>query len=188
MIKDYFRSFNLFSEGEIDELTQCFVPHHIGKHDCFVKQGDPCRAVAFIQTGVFRSFNRSDDGTENTFCFRFPNNLLAPYSAFITGDPSMETMQAITDAEVLVIQKKDMERLMTGHPNWTLFLKHNAEHEYLELEKRFFQLQKDSAKQRYLSLMENHPEFIQQIPLQYLASYLGVTQRHLSRIRKEITF
>lgn len=77
MIRDYFRSFNLFSDDEIDELTKNFVPHHIGKYDYFVEQGDSCRAVAFIQTGVFRSFNRSDDGTENTFCFRFPNNLLA---------------------------------------------------------------------------------------------------------------
>jgi ribosomal protein L10 len=57
----------------------------------------------------------------------------------------------------------------------------------MELETRFFQLQRDSAAQRYSTLLTNHPDYIQNIPLQYLASYLGITQRHLSRIRKEIT-
>lgn len=68
------------------------------------------------------------------------------------------------------------------------FLKMIAEQEYLELEKRFFQMQRDSAAKRYASLLYNQPNYIQEIPLQYLASYLGITQRHLSRIRKEISF
>ncbi|MNT99762.1 hypothetical protein D3C72_2426980 [compost metagenome] len=63
-----------------------------------------------------------------------------------------------------------------------------AEQQYLELEKRIFQLQKETALQRYTVLLRDQPEFVQQIPLQYLASYLGITQRHLSRIRSEITF
>lgn len=69
-----------------------------------------------------------------------------------------------------------------------MFLKLIAEQQYLELENRVFQLQKETALQRYTSLLNNHPEFVQEIPLQYLASYLGITQRHLSRIRKQISF
>ena len=56
------------------------------------------------------------------------------------------------------------------------------------LKKYCFQLQKNNALQKYELLLKNQPEYIQQIPLQYLASYLGITQRHLSRIRKEISF
>lgn len=63
-----------------------------------------------------------------------------------------------------------------------------AEEQYLELEKRVFQLQKETASQRYANLIKDHPEFIQQLPLHYLASYLGITQRHLSRIRNQISF
>lgn len=188
MIKDYFRSFNIFSDNEINDLASGFVPQKVSKSEFFVKEGNGFKEIAFIQTGIFRSYYISDDGTENTFCFRFPNNLLAPYSAFITGNPSMETMQAITDANLLVIRKKEIEQLINENPNWTKFLKLNAEHEYLELEKRFFQMQKDNATQRYVSLLQNQPKYIREIPLQYLASYLGVTQRHLSRIRKEISF
>ncbi|MNU79669.1 hypothetical protein D3C71_692840 [compost metagenome] len=67
-----------------------------------------------------------------------------------------------------------------------LFLKIIAEQQYLELEARVFQLQRDSAQERYQSLIDNQPEYIQQISGQYLASYLGITQRHLIRIRKQI--
>ncbi|MCZ8285856.1 MAG: Crp/Fnr family transcriptional regulator, partial [Bacteroidia bacterium] len=56
------------------------------------------------------------------------------------------------------------------------------------LEKRIFQLQRVHAKQRYDDLLKNHPEYVQRIPLQHIASYLGITQRHLSRIRKELVF
>ena len=72
--------------------------------------------------------------------------------------------------------------------NWIKFLKIVAEQQYIELEKRIFQLQKNNAFERYSDLLKNHPEYLQNIPLQYLASYLGITQRHLSRIRREICF
>jgi CRP-like cAMP-binding protein len=61
-----------------------------------------------------------------------------------------------------------------------------AEQEYLKLEKRVFMLQKEKAERKYQDLLENHPDYLKHIPLNYLASYLGITQRHLSRIRKEI--
>ncbi len=62
-----------------------------------------------------------------------------------------------------------------------------AEYQYIELENRIFQLQNSSAQKRYTDLIEQHPEFIEEIPFGYLASYLGITQRQLSRLRKNVT-
>jgi len=81
-----------------------------------------------------------------------------------------------------------MNKLETSNPNWIKFFKHIAELEYINLEKRIFMLQRESAETRYQSLLNNQPEYLHHIPLHYLASYLGVTQRHLSRIRKNFTF
>ncbi|MNY11874.1 hypothetical protein D3C86_1449250 [compost metagenome] len=114
--------------------------------------------------------------------------MIAAYSSFITGNPSVEAIQAISQVSLLVIQKNKLDELVLENQIWTQFLKVIAEQQYLELEKRVFQLQKETAAQRYASLLQNQPQFILQIPLHYLASYLGITQRHLSRIRKEITF
>jgi CRP-like cAMP-binding protein len=114
--------------------------------------------------------------------------LITAYSSFLTAQPTQENIQAITKTELLIIQKNKFETLSHQNLNWILFLKIIAEQQYIELEKRIFQLQKSDAKKRYVDLVKNQPEFIQKIPLHYLASYLGITQRHLSRIRKELTF
>ncbi|WP_312921142.1 Crp/Fnr family transcriptional regulator [Empedobacter brevis] len=188
MIKNYFKSFNIFTENELNDLIQHFVPKRLTKSDFFVKEGEQCKEIAFVLSGIFRSYYTTENGVENTFCFRFPHHLLAPYSAFITGNASMETIEAVSDVNLLVIPKKKIDELVNENPKWTKVLKLIAEQEYLELEKRFFQLQKDTATERYISLLKDNPNYIQEIPLHYLASYLGVTQRHLSRIRKERSF
>lgn len=187
MIHDYFQSFNLFSKDEIKEFLNLFEFRKVGKNEYFIHEGEPCKEVAFIQSGIFRSFYISEDGKDMTYCFRFPNTMIAAYSSFISGNLSKENMQAITDAELLILKKETVDEWIEDNLNWTKFLKSIAEQEYMELETRFFQLQRDSAAQRYSTLLTNHPDYIQNIPLQYLASYLGITQRHLSRIRKEIT-
>lgn len=188
MIENYFGDFNVLSEDEINHITQLFTAKTLEKNAFFVKEGEKCNEIAFVQSGIFRSFYTTPEGNDITYCFQFPNNLMASYSSFITGNPSLETMQAISKAELLVIKKEKIEQLAAESHNWTKFLKIIAEQQYLELEKRIFDLQKDNALQRYNSLFQNQPEYIQEIPLQYLASYLGITPRHLSRIRKEISF
>ncbi|SDJ16659.1 cAMP-binding domain of CRP or a regulatory subunit of cAMP-dependent protein kinases [Chryseobacterium jejuense] len=188
MVHDFFRSFELFSENEIEEFLKLFEIRKVNKNEYFIQEGEKCREVAFIQSGIFRSFYLADDGKDMTYCFRFPNTMMAAYSSFISGCLSKESMQAITDAELLILKKEKMDALVQDKLNWMKFLKIIAEQEYLELENRFFQLQRDSATQRYSALLKNYPDYIQKIPLQYLASYLGITQRHLSRIRKEISF
>lgn len=187
MIENYFRSFNIFSDSEISDFLQLFETRKVYKNDFFVQEGDQCREIAFIVSGIFRSYYISDEGKDITYCFRFPEQLMASYSSFISDAPSRENMQAITDANLMVLKKEVIDGLVKDDLNWTKFLKMIAEQEYLELEKRFFQLQRDSAAQRYETLLGNQPDYVQKISLQYLASYLGITQRHLSRIRKEIT-
>ncbi|WP_175620891.1 Crp/Fnr family transcriptional regulator [Chryseobacterium schmidteae] len=188
MIQQFFQSFYLFSKNEIDNLLAFFKERTIAKNDFFVKEGENCKEIAFIQSGLFRSYYVSEEGKDNTYCFRFPNDLLASYSSFISNKPTVENLQAITEATLLVIKKEKIQELASKNPNWSEFSRMIAEQEYLELEKRFFQLQQNDAAQRYTFLIENQPDYIQKIPLQYLASYLGITQRHLSRIRKEISF
>lgn len=188
MIRNYFKSFNIFNDAELDQISGLFVHKKIKKNDFFVREGDACKYIAFIESGIFRSYYLAEDGKDNTYCFRFPQEAVASYSSFITGNPSTENIQAVSEAVVYMVKKEAIEEQVGANPKWNLVLKSIAEQEYLELEKRFFQLQRDSAMARYQHLIENQPHYIQEIPLQYLASYLGITQRHLSRIRKDISF
>ncbi len=188
MIKNYLKSFHVLTDGDIENFIQLTTKRSLHKSAFFIRETETCQEVAFVLTGTFRSYYISDKGEETTYCITFPNNLMTAYSSFITGQGTEENIQAITPAELLVIPKHKIDDLVLQNPNWLAFMKIVAEQQYVELEKRIFKLQKNSAKQRYIDLLQHQPEYVQNIPLQYLASYLGITQRHLSRIRKEISF
>lgn len=188
MIKNYLELYNILSDDEIEIFIQKTTKRNLKKQDYFIREGETCKEVAFVLSGIFRSFYISHKGEEITYCITFQDNLMTAYSSFITGQSTVENIQAITDVELLIIPKGTIDELVLKSPNWVKFLKIVAEQQYIELEKRIFQLQKNNALIRYSDLLNNQPEYIQNIPLQYLASYLGITQRHLSRIRKEISF
>lgn len=117
MIQAYFSNFGLFEDEEVQHVVQLFEPKTLNKQDCFVREGEACTAIAYIRSGIFRSHYQATNGTEHTFCFRFPSTLMAPYSAFITGGPSVETMQAITDTELFVAKVDRMRDLVAPIPN-----------------------------------------------------------------------
>lgn len=188
MLKSFLNSFQVLTDSEIDSLLQIAIPRILEKSEFLIREGETCKEVAFLISGIFRSYYLSENGDEITYCFSFPGTMMTAYSSFITGIPSVENIQTITATHVLSIPKHKIEALEEKNQNWTKFLKKVAEQNYIYLEDRFFQLQKNNATQRYQALIDNHPEYLRQIPLQYLASYLGITQRHLSRIRKEISF
>ncbi|WP_276979542.1 Crp/Fnr family transcriptional regulator [Flavobacterium filum] len=187
-IKCFLKSFNILTDSEMEDFINLTQKKSLNKFDYFIKEGEICSQVAFILSGIFRSYYVSDKDEEVTYCILFPDNFATAYSSFLTSQATQENIQAITQAELLIITKENVEKLVSKSHNWTCFLKKIAEQEYIELEKRIFQLQRSDATKRYSDLMKNQPEYIQKIPLQYLSSYLGITQRHLSRIRKEFSF
>ena len=123
-----------------------------------------------------------------TYCFSFPNDLIAGYSSLITQEKTKENIEAIVDCKLIEFPKKILDELVHNKMNWLLLAKQIAENKYMLVEKRIFILQKENAITAYQELLDQHPDYLQKIPLGYLASYLGITQRHLSRIRKQISF
>ncbi|WP_062059800.1 Crp/Fnr family transcriptional regulator [Aquimarina longa] len=183
-MKEYLKEFNILTDEEIEEVLKLGRHKILNKGDFFIKEGDVSNKLAFVSTGIFRSFYYLDSGEEVTYCFTFPSNLITAYSSYISKEPTEENIQALTAIELFVISKSEMDRLVRTSTNWLLLFKILAEQQYILLEKRIFLLQKEKAEKKYEELINNTPEYVQQIPLHYLASYLGITQRHLSRIRK----
>jgi CRP-like cAMP-binding protein len=186
MIKEYLQSFGILNNDEIEKFEQNLITQKILKNSYLIKEGEICNEVAFILNGIFRSYYTTEKGDEITYCLTFPQNFITAYSSFITGNGSKENIQAITNAEILIINKQYIQNLESNNSNWTKFLKVIAEQQYINLENRIFEFQKNNALERYNNLINHHPEYVQNIPLQHLASFLGITQRHLSRIRREI--
>lgn len=186
-LRNYLQSFNILTETEIEDLLTQVSFRRLKKGDFFIKEGKTCKEAAFILSGLFRSFYYSSTGEEVTYCFTFQNSFMTAYSSFIAQTPTAENFEALADVELFVIAKDIIDELERTSTNWLRLFKLLAEQEYIKMEQRVFLLQKESAERRYEDLLVNHPDFLQFIPLQYLSSYLGITQRHLSRIRKSLS-
>lgn len=185
-MKNYLKTFDFLTEEDINLFESKVKQKTLKKGEYFIQEGNTCSEVAFIVSGAFRSFYYSTNDEEVTYCFSFANSFVSAYSSFLAQTKTQENIQALTDCELLSISKEDIETLEQTSTNWLKFSKIIAEQEYMKLEKRVFQLQKETADKRYANLVQNEPQLLQLIPLNYLSSYLGITQRHLSRIRKSI--
>ncbi|MEM7659369.1 MAG: Crp/Fnr family transcriptional regulator [Bacteroidota bacterium] len=185
-MKSYLQALDLFSSPEINDLLALGTEKRYQKGAYLIQEGQVCQEVAFVKAGIFRSYYHSSTAEEVTYCLTFPDQLLAAYSSYLTGKSSLENIQAITEAEVIRFAKAELEAFMAASPNGVQFAKLIAEQQYLEMEKRIFQLQREPAEVRYETLLREHPEYLHQVPLQYIASYLGITQRHLSRLRRKL--
>lgn len=183
-MKNYLKSFEILTNEEIESFEKKVSYKKLEKGDYFIKEGSKCKEVGFVVSGLFRSFYYSSTAEEVTYCFTFSNSFVSAYSSFLSQSETVENIQALTDIELLTISREEVLALEKSSTNWLRFFKFIAEQEYINMEKRVFLLQKENAEKRYEDLLSNHPQYLQLIPLNYLASYLGITQRHLSRIRK----
>lgn len=179
----YLTKTGLLSADEIDDAMQQTRRIFLKKGDYLIREGEVCKQVGFVQKGSFRSFYHSSNRDEITYCFRFEGNFVTSYSSYLTGQPSNESIQALTDSELLTLPRSYVQQLENKSVGWLKLLKMLAESEFMEMERRVFVLQKESAEKRYEDLLRHHPELLQLVSLQHIASYLGITQRHLSRIR-----
>ncbi|MGM9477663.1 Crp/Fnr family transcriptional regulator [Pedobacter sp. GSP4] len=182
----YLQSFNILSADEIEIFVKNARPRLLKKGEFFITENQICKEVAFIKSGILRSYYTSASAEEYTYCLTFPNQFMTAYSSLITGGPTVENIQAMSDVDLLIVGKEVIDDLAASSINGLRLLKTIAEQQYLHLEKRVFMYQKDAAKERYLELFKSHPDYIKQIPVKYLASFLAITPRHLSRLRRDI--
>jgi CRP-like cAMP-binding protein len=181
---EFLKSLQLLSDDELRHFERLIQLKELKKGDFLIQQGQICSEVVLIKSGVLRSFWINSEGDELTNCFAFEGDWMTAFSSFITQQPTDEYIQAMSKSELWVLKKTEMEILYEQKGVWQKIGRLLTEFQYIALEKRLVSFQKQSAKQRYEDLVEHYPNYISQIPLQYLASYLGITPRHLSRIRR----
>jgi len=158
-------------------------PDHLKRVPFLLRESQVVDEICFVVDGFLHSYYLDQTQEEKTYCLVFPFEFVTAYSSFLTAQHSNINVRTLTQVILNVISKVDLLRLMESRPNLRKMF-HSLTEEYLvKLENRFFQFQKDDAKTRYNELLNEHPEFIRHLPLKLLASYLGITPRHLSRIR-----
>lgn len=186
-MKEFLRTLAILLEEELNEID-CFLSERtISKNDFLIREGQISNEIVFIKSGILRSYFINSENEEITNCITFENELMSAYSSFITQTPTDEYIQALTDTQLQVINRTDLLNLYKKSIRWQKVGRVLAEMQYIELEKRIVSFQKQKAKQRYEELLKDHPNYIQFIPVKDLASFLGISTRHLSRLRKDIS-
>lgn len=166
-------------------LKQLFVPKHLGKGEYFLRAGEPCQHVAFIQQGLLRYYLHGD-GEEFTYFFAKEQNFISDYESLLSSQPSTKSIQALEDCLLLV----------TTYENFQLIYKQVEEGErlgrllietvFVKIVQQLTSLYQDSPEERYKKFLENFSDIQQRIPQYYIASYVGVKPQSLSRIRRRI--
>lgn len=174
------------NEAEKKTIEGYFQEIHLPKGTHWIKQGMICNQVAFVVSGKLRIFYYDDAGNEVTCYFVMPEDFISSFTSFLTNTPSAEHISAIENTALRAITKSNLEVLSAAVPKMHIFRRVIAENLFITMEKRIAMLQSQTAQERYENLLKENPEILLSIPLQYTASFLGITPQHLSRLRKDL--
>ena len=174
------------TEPDIDIMLSILQTKTVKKHAYLLKEGEVCRQVYFLVSGLFRMFYIDLEGNEINYRFTDKNNFLVDFQSFLTQKPSHFYWQAMQDAELLVLPYQGIQNAYATSPAWNSFGRLMAEHVYLQLNERVEMLLFMNPEERYQHLLNTKPELFSQVSQFHLSSYLGVKPESLSRLRKRL--
>ncbi len=150
-----------------------------------IHQGHIEKHMYFIEQGLVRAYS---DGREKqiTFWFGMPGDYIISAQSFVHGKPGYESMEALEDCILYEINTAELFALLKDNAELANWSRKLAENELLKLEKMFINRQFKTATQLYVELLEQIPSLPNRVPLKYIASFLGISQVSLSRIRASL--
>ena len=157
----------------------------LDKGEHLVKEGGTPHKIAFIVSGIFRAYYLTEAGDEKTIVFREKGKPLSAYSSFLRKEPAKFSIQALEKSLLLFITIKDFEVLLSQDPSWKLNIGQYYMNLFIEKEKRERELMSDDAETRYLRFLKDYPGLDERVNHYHIASYLGISNVTLSRIRNK---
>jgi CRP-like cAMP-binding protein len=183
---DYILQFGNLNQQQIDLMMSKAQELNFQKGAYFSEAGKIPRQIGFILEGVFRYCYYNNKGEEITHHFVDENNFLSDQQKFEAQVAASDYIQAVTDCRLLVFSKKDWDEIGHTIVGWDNIVAQILKKCLLQTIERRSPLVSEDATTRYLSFIEHFPSLVNRIPLSHIASYLGITQQSLSRIRKNI--
>lgn len=174
------------SDKEIDLCVHYFEPVLYAKNVVLEKEDKIPNYLYFVVSGFVRLFHYNEKGDEITTHINCPPGFITAYSHFVNQSKSDQNMECVTECELLRIKKADLDLLVQESPAFKDFSFLVFQQSLSYNEKRSKELATLSAEKRYLKLLNEHPEILHNVPMQYIASFLGMNPKSLSRIRKQI--
>ena len=182
----FFAASNLIGQQKAEAIAAQFTPRTIAKNEFYLRERQVSNEYFFLDRGFLRAFAHDVDGNEVTTDFYTSGQVVFEVFSFFDRTPSKENIQALTECSGWYITYEQLNHLFHSLPEFREFGRSLLVKGYAALKLRMLAMITETAEARYAHLLHNKPEILQAAPLKYIASYLGITDTSLSRIRKEL--
>jgi CRP-like cAMP-binding protein len=186
ILNQVLQEFGELNEEDIAKSHPFWRSRKIEKGDYFNMQNVVCNDLGLVVSGIFRIFYDDPKTGEKNLFFFSENQFIVSFRSFITRYPCAYYIQAMENAELIVISYPDLHNLYETCPNWGKFGRLLAELFFNYSQARAEEFLFNSPEQRYVKLLQEHPNIVNRIPAYHISSYLGIKNPSLSRIRKRI--
>lgn len=183
--KDFIESYIPDQNTNWEYIENLISIRELKKNDVISYQDKVEDYVNFITHGIARIYHEGDL-KQTTVDIRFENSFVSSYDSFLSRLPSKYIVEAVTDIRLLSIHYDDIQKIYNETESGNVIARKITEQNFLHKERRQFNLLTKTPTEYYQFLTENFPQYITQVPLNYIASYIGVTPQALSRIRKNL--
>lgn len=164
------------------KIQACITTLSLPKGTVLIREGKIEPFVYFIKTGIVRAFS-SRSTEEITFWFGREMDTIISMKSYVNGEPGYESIQLLEDCELYQIATEDLQQLFATDIHIANWGRKFAEQELIKTEERLISRQFKTAQERYNELLQHNADLLQRVQLGHIASYLGITQVSLSRIR-----
>ena len=186
LLRKQITAFSTITDTDWEMLLPFLELKQLRKNQLFTAEGKRANEIGLVITGMFRQYY-TKDGEEKTTYFFFEQHFISAYISCITGNPSLITIEALSDASYVSFSFTKMNELLNSSMAWQKFGRLIAEYTMIGLEERMVSLLLQSPEERYVELLNsNKIKIIERIPQHYIANYLGVTPVSMSRIRNRL--
>ncbi len=165
-----------------ENLSEKVFLRKVKKGEMLISEGKICNQLFFIKKGFLRGFHYQN-GKEITAWFGFENDFATATYSFVSQRIGYENVEVIEDSIIYAITHEDLDNIYQNHPEFNYVGRLLTEKYYIDLMERTLCLQFQTAKQSYDQLVATHPHILKRASLGHIASYLGISQETLSRIR-----
>ena len=187
IITEHLKNFAPLTDVDIAQAQPFWKTRTIKKGDFFNSQMMVCNDLGLVVKGIFRIYYHDPKSNSDKNLFFFSENqFVVSFRSFISQNPCWYYIEALEDAEVIFISYNDLNNLYEKNANWAKFGRLLAELFFAYAQTRTEEFVFFSHEQRYLRLLEEHPNIIERIPAYHISSFLGITNPSLSRIRKRV--
>lgn len=175
------------SDDQIELLKSFFIQKKLSKKEYLLQEGEICKYLTFVSKGILKSYILDDKGNERINLFAFEGWWISDFNSFLNQEKAFLNIDAIEDSELLMISRENYEELTLQIPMMDRYFRILYQNSLVTKDYRLVISNNFTAEEKYLQLVESHPEITQKLSHALIASYLGLSPETVSRIRKKIS-